>query len=436
MSFTAQTVGSASSTNRHEKRSPRSGTPGRSKRADLHSRPATHLPSNIITLLEVFAMGRPKKVDYAAMFSYDSKTGLYYCTRTIRGTKKKFRARDPKDLYDKVQAAEEAPEPVPTFAQVAEEWKEKKWPTIRYKTQECYVAPLKRALDEYGLRKIDSINAADIERIIQRMKAQGFSSQTVKDQKAVLHMIFNFAIAHDPPYLLYNPCAAVKVPRGLPKKKRDAPDDAVLKTITRSVDTVDFGLFAYLLLFTGCRRGEALALTWDDIDTQNGVIHVTKAYSFQNGRAVLGTPKTESSSRDVPLLLPLAAHLCKPETAKGSDLIFQAKGGGPLCESSFKRRWRQYCIDIGMTKITPVEKKDKAGKPYIQQRIDPALTPHQLRHGYATLIVESGTLAKYAQGWLGHADIHTTLQTYTDARERKNLRETKKFARYMKKNYS
>lgn len=380
-------------------------------------------------------MARPKKIDYAAMFSFDSKAGLYYCTRTINGAKKKFRAKDPKDLYDKVQTAMSAPPFVPTFAQVADTWQDKKWPTIRPKTQECYKAPLNRALAEYGTRPIDSITSADVARLILRMKDQGFSSQTVKDQKAVLNMIFNYAIAHDPPYLLYNPCAAIKVPRGLPKKKREAPEDDVLKKIIASVDTVDFGLFPYLLLHTGCRRGEALALTWGDIDRQTNVIHITKAYTFQNGRAVLGDTKTQSGARDVPLLPPLATHLRPPEGAQSTDLIFQATQGGPFCESSFKRRWRRYCIDAGLSKVTPVEKRNKEGRPYVWLRVDPILTPHQLRHGYATLVVESGTDAKTAQEWLGHADIHTTLQTYTDVRAKKNLREAKKFSRYMKKNY-
>lgn len=267
------------------------------------------------------------------------------------------------------------------------------------------------------------------------MKDEGFSSQTVKDPKAVLNMIFNYAITRQPPLLQHNPCAAVKVPAGLPKTKRAAPDDDVMQRIISSVDSATFGLFPFLLLYTGCRRGEALALTWADIDRENARIRIDKAYTFQNGKAVLGETKTEAGGRYMPLLPALAARLTPPAGAKPTDLIFHATHGGPLCESSFKRRWRHFCIDAGITKTTAIERKDKDGKPYIWHRVDPALAPHQLRHGYATLLFEAGIEAKTAQEWLGHADVHTTQQIYTDIRAKKEKLDSSKFATYMETSY-
>lgn len=380
-------------------------------------------------------MPRTKKPNYAEMYSFDAKTGMYYATRTIHGKSRKFRSKYPEKLHEKITAAENTPAPVPTFRQIAEEWKEYKWPTIRPKTQECYTAPLQRALDEYGDMDIRTITAADVNRIILRLKNQGMASQTVKDQKAVINMIMNFAIAHDPPYLQYNPCAAVTVPRGLPRTKRSAPEEDVITKIVNAADTAAFGLFPLLLLFTGCRRGEALALTWGDIDTKQKVIHVTKAFTFQYGKAVLGDPKTFAGVRDVPLLSVLQARLNRPEDAEDDTLIFRAPNGKAYSESTFKRHWRQFCIDAGLTKETPVILKDKDGKAYEWIRIDPAITPHQLRHAYATLVFESGTDAKTAQGWLGHADLLTTQNVYTDLRAEKAKKEISKFARYTTKRY-
>ena len=380
-------------------------------------------------------MGRPKKIDYAAMFSYDAKAALYYTTRTINGVKRRFRSKDPEKLFEKVQLAVEAGARTPTFQEVAEMWQAEKWPTIRPKTQECYTAPYNRAVSEYGEMAIDAVTAADVNRLILRLKAKGYSSQTIKDQKAVINMIMNYAISHDPPYIQYNPCAAVAVPRGLPKTKRPAPEEDVITKIVNAVDTVDFGLFPFLLLFTGCRRGEALALTWGDVDYDNDLIHINKAYTFIFGKATLGETKTEAGARSVPLLSILREHLIRPAGAADTDLIFTAPNGKAYSESTFKRHWRKYCISIGLVKQTPMERIDKDGTPYVWLRLDPTLTPHQLRHAYATLCYESGTDAKTTQSWLGHADLLTTQNVYTDIRAHKARKEIKKFAKYTSKRY-
>ena len=147
----------------------------------------------------------------------------------------------------------------PLFREIAETWIDRKWPTLRPKTQECYEKPLERAVDEYGDMQLEDITAADIEALLLRMKAQGYSGQTIKDQKSVLNQIFNHAIAHDPPYIRYNPCTAITLPRGLPKTALTPETE---KKIISVVDEDPFNLFPYLLLFTGLRRGEALGLRW------------------------------------------------------------------------------------------------------------------------------------------------------------------------------
>ena len=63
-------------------------------------------------------MGKVKKIHYGAMFSYDPKKGLYYCARTINGVSRKFRAKDPEELYRKVEAASNPA--TPTFKEIAE----------------------------------------------------------------------------------------------------------------------------------------------------------------------------------------------------------------------------------------------------------------------------------------------------------------------------
>lgn len=359
------------------------------------------------------------------------KTGLYYTTRTINGKLRKFRSKDPEKLAEKVAAAVNAPPPVPTFREVAEQWQEKKWQTIEQKTKACYTAPYNRALDEFGDTPMPDILPADVSRFIQRLGAQGYSAKTVKIQKSVLRMIFSDAILHDPPIITSNPADYVQIPRGLARTKRSAPDDETMQTIIDSVRTAYFGLFPYLLLYTGCRRGEALALTWDDIDFKAKTIRINKEYIYPNGVPVLKLPKTEAGIRTVPLLPGLEAVLEKPKDAKPTTLLFPAPDGRPLQENAFRRRWRHYCKDTGLVTDTVETRTNSKGREYQVHIYTPTLTPHQLRHGYATVLYEADIDEKTAQSLLGHADIHTTLQIYTDIRTKYLEDQVQKISEYM-----
>ena len=382
-------------------------------------------------------MGKVKKVDYGAMFSYDEKRGLYYCSRVINGVTRKFRAKDAEALYHKVEAAINEKDAVPTFGAIAEDWERWKYETIEDNTIACYKPNVKRAVEALGAcTPVDRITPADVTRLIMQMKAEGYSAQSVKTQKAVLKMIFDYAIIQDHAAILYNPAASVTVPRGLPRKKRECPNDSVMQTIIDSVDTVPFGLFPFLLLYTGCRRGEALALTWGDIDTANDLIHVTKEYAYPYGKPILKTTKTEAGIRSVTLLADLKRHLTRPRDAKDDDLIFHGdKPNVPLGDSKFKSQWLDFCRATGYVEARIETRKNKDGSIRTFKRTVPTLTPHQLRHGYATLLFESGVDTKTSQNQLGHADIHTTMQTYTAIREAHKITEIKKLGDYIEQKY-
>ena len=372
-----------------------------------------------------------KKLDYGSMFSYNADKDLYYCKR---GGKQYYK-RDPKALYDLVQALEAGEPPTPpTFRDIAEEWHDWKWPQIREKTQECYEAPYNRALDEYGDEPMESLTAADIDRLLLRMKQERYSLQTIKDQKSVINQIFNRAITRDPPVVRFNPCSAITLPRGLPKKKRHALDETVEAKVIAAVDKTPFGLFPYLLLFTGLRRGEAIGLRWGDIDFEENTIRLDSQYNFIRGKGQRSKVKTAAGVREIPLVAPLRKKLVRPEDAEDGDFIFTAPEGGPYSESTFKRHWLRYCREIGCAVDEPEQRKRKNGKStYTVHHWKPTITPHQFRHSYATIIYESGTDVRTAQLWLGHDDLETTQKVYQELREAKKKKERATFDDYMKR---
>lgn len=375
-----------------------------------------------------------KKIDYSKMFSYNEKKGLYYTKRNG----KQYWAKGPKALYDKilaVEAAESAPPAPPTFEEVAQAWHDWKWDQIADNTRQSYDPYYNRLVDELGDRKISDIVAADVQRMILQMKGEGYSAKTIKTLKCVAGMIMTYAITQDPPYITYNPVSSVSIPRGLPKKKRSAPEEDVRTIINENVRTAYFGLFPFLLAYTGCRKGEALALTWDDIDFDAKMIRVDKAYAYPNGMPQLKTPKTEAGVREIPLFPQLEAELLlvRPKKPKNGALLFPMEGNKPMQENAYKRHWTHWAKDVGLAVDHPQTKKGKNGRDYTKHDWRPTVTAHQLRHLFITLCFEAGVDAETTKIWAGHSDIHTTLQIYTDLRKKHEDVQRKKMEAYLAK---
>jgi integrase len=232
----------------------------------------------------------------------------------------------------------------------------------------------------------DEVTAQSVQAFLADLGKKGFSRRSVQLHRDVLNMIFNNAIVEGK--LTFNPCTAVQMPRNLPTSKRELPEDAAIEAVKRGAGQ-PFGLFALVCLYGGLRRGEALALRFEDIDRDKRTIRVNKAVEYiGNNPRVKGT-KTAAGDRVVPLLAPLTAAL--PDQKSG--LVFPREDGGPLTKTQYRKRWLRYCEAIGHE-----------------------ITAHQLRHGYATILYEAGIADKDAQELLGHSSIAVTRDVYTHIR--------------------
>ena len=108
------------------------------------------------------------------------------------------------------------------------------------------------------------IQPSEIQAFINSIAKQGYKRTTVQRPLDVLRMIFDYGVVNTQA-IKENPTRAVKLAQGLKQRHRelaDAKDIEIIKASTHK----SFGLFPFLLLYTGCRRGEALALTQEDID--------------------------------------------------------------------------------------------------------------------------------------------------------------------------
>jgi len=145
-----------------------------------------------------------------------------------------------------------------------------------------------------------------VEQLAVRMGVKGCSPSTVRQTYTVLRSVLETAVRDE--LFASNPAARVKRPGGPRTEAHYLSIAEVAALLEAAKDSRHAPLFRWLVS-TGLRRGEALALRWQDVDLTNGVLRVRGTLSRINGHLVIGEPKTERSRRAVPLS-PATVALC------------------------------------------------------------------------------------------------------------------------------
>lgn len=362
-----------------------------------------------------------KKIDYASLFTLraDGRYQGYY--RGPDGKRRAVYDRDPARLHERLEALER-PAPL-TFRQIAEAWRSRTWGKIDAGTQVCYNPAYNRALDLFGDREAVSVEPFEIKAHLERMKDQDYSAQTIKVQRLVYRAIYRNAIVDEKMgrEVRFNPATEVELPKKMKKPvRREAPEDEVVALVRRSWRDY-WGLYPLFLMSTGMRRGEALAITWADVDFKGKEISVSKQVNYETGVPRITEPKTDAGIRKVPLLPDLKAALTMPEDAQPEDYIFHGDKDAkkPISISTYRRKWMHYCKEHGLVTDSPEIRTSKQGKRYMVHHYKPSLTAHHMRHGYATMLFEADVDVYAAQKLIGHADVETTMEVYTHLRRRK-----------------
>lgn len=279
------------------------------------------------------------------------------------------------------------------FNQVADEWNSlyrAKNSEINYK--KSIKSTYEKIVEYFGNKRIKEINVQEINRYIQYIISLNYSKKSVSTQKSVLNMIYRHAVIAG--YVQYNPMQDIKLPTGLPKTPRKIPTTNSIKEVTQHYE--GFDLLPFFMLFTGCRKSEALAVKYEDVDFENKTIDI-QYHVIHDGNKAVYEPvlKTEAAERKIILLDRLADIL--PRDKKGFIFSMKDDGVTPLTKRAYDVRWKNYC-----------------------KKYNVKITAHQLRHGFATMLFEAGIDVKDAQELMGHKDINLTRQIYTHIRsERK-----------------
>ena len=256
-------------------------------------------------------------------------------------------------------------------------------------------------IPDLGRVRIDKITQADVQRLVARKTRAKLAAKTVRLIHHVLRCSLNAAMAHK--MLVANPAAGVILPR-----LERAEIATIRPTDVLQLQNADLfesePLFACVLLmvYTGLRRGEALALRWADIDLENCTLVVQREIVKVAGGTIFQSPKTRNSNRLVPFGEVLQALLLRHRQRqldlikkfrgyKDRDLVFARETGAPYYPDSFRKILHRIL--------------HKAGIPNVRV--------HDLRHTCATLLMMSGVNPKIVQEVLGHSNVNVTLGIYS-----------------------
>ena len=236
----------------------------------------------------------------------------------------------------------------------------------------------------FGDKRLDEITADDVQALFNSMSEKAES--TVDKIKVTLNHILRKAYATD--HLIdWNVMAAddYVISKIVTERKALTPIEAL--DVIAHLDLLDGNdkKLISLGLYTGMRRGEILALRWEDISFAENLIYVHHGVTYDNNRPIVGSPKSKAGIRMIPIKAELKNILSEYQQREGYVIENTRNSDTPISETAYRRMWSRICKKINMH----------------------GATLHCLRHTYATM-TEAHTDSVTLMAVLGHADPKTT----------------------------
>lgn len=302
-----------------------------------------------------------------------------------------------------------------TFAQFVEnEWLPKyAVKELEYTTLDTFKRHLKNhILPVIGHKRLEDIKPIELVTLIDSLSKPGANKETGGPLAPgtigfVLRAIKNvFKRAHEWQFIKNDPSANVKRPK-VPKTKKETYSAEEMQTIINALymEEVHWRLLIWGTILGGFRRGEIIAIEWNDVDFQRRVIRIDENIPITRaGQALIKTPKTETSIRLVAMPSWYMEELAKyyehwqAEKERAGDkwqggdreFIFHSGLGKPFYYTTPSKWWRKFCERHGI-RYMPL---------------------HSLRHSSATLLFESGASMKAIGSRLGHSSEQVTSDIY------------------------
>ena len=325
----------------------------------------------------------------------DKKRGTYYVSYSIKdpltgkykhickrgfGTKREARKWEVEN-YEKDRVANKL-DPGIRFRDVASQWEEACQSSLE--VQQKHRAHFEKRFNEFQNRAIESISKADLINWRSDLMESNYSTRTKNTTIAYVKGVFKFA---NDIYGIPNNASAL---RSL-KRTNDEVLDEEMEVWTpeefqRFLEMVDgrvYQLYFEFLFWTGCRRGEGLALQKNDVSDKCATIRYSKRYQ----REGLKPTKTKTTRR------------VKLDDRLWNDISELLEEPGPY-------------LFGGEKSLSPTTITNKFNKAIDKSR-NKVIRIHDLRHSHATWLINNGVNIVAVSKRLGHADVEQTLKTYT-----------------------
>lgn len=248
------------------------------------------------------------------------------------------------------------------FEDWADTWFEGHKDNIAPTTQESYKYCLKMLKEGFYHRPLTVIRPIDIENFLKGMRRDGRSDSYISKARGMLYQIFQKAEAND--LVRRNPVRLAEKMRATgTAKRKEAFTTAEVAHLMKVLPDDRMGLSIRLLLGTGMRMQELLALEPQFIEEDGSVIHIRQAVKVVKGTVSIGSPKSKDSIRDIPV--PLNVRPCAIKLRDTTDqFIWESpKTGLPCNPTHFRDVFRKSLEEAGDVRL---------------------LTPHSCRHTYVS----------------------------------------------------
>lgn len=312
---------------------------------------------------------------------------------------------------------------VNTFSEIYNLWIDQYKNTVQestfVKTKGIFKNHILPALGEY---KIDKINV----QVCQKHVNEWFEKlQKYRTVKSYAQKVFDYAVTLE--VISDNCMRRVTMSKSLELPVEDEKinyytKEQLIHFLKCLEDEKNFKAYALLrlLAFSGMRKGEALALTWNDLIFKNGEIRINKTLSRgEDNRLYVKTTKNKSSIRTIKMDRVTMDILQEWKKQQKQDYLVlgfymllpkQLVFSNEYLQPTKTRKW-----------MLQVQKKYNLDK----------ITTHGLRHTHCSLLFEAGASIKEVQDRLGHGDIKTTMNIYTHVTKKAKEAAAEKFANYM-----
>ena len=349
-----------------------------------------------------------------------------------------------------------------TLQNFAERWlKEYGEKELERTTFQTYRDSLRlQLLPRAGFMKLSDIRPLTVQNILNDMREKGYSygsrrgmysEETIRTARTVLSSVMSAAVENG--YITQNPCSvrqrkhkhkkvSEKVIRCFTAEQAALFMDIIENPIPIMVDEkthmrrgkpvkikahqngainvpLKYRAIFLLTLFSGCRRGEIIALTWKNVDFKKNTVHIRQSAARVDGKQYVKTPKTQSGYREIYMPAAVMDVLKELKRQQRKDILAlgTAWKGSRNTEDNF-------CFTQATGEMmgieTPNNELRKVLRAYNKACTDekkrlPEITLHELRHTSASVLIAQGLDVQTVAARLGHADSVTTLKIYSHA---------------------